>query len=293
MAMNMPLEAEKLHRDIAARLRTAGIDTAMLDGRLIIRHVTGLSDVELIARPQTPVCDEHISQIEEMINRRQAGEPVSRLIGCREFFGREFKVSPATLDPRPDTEVLVETGLRLLGGLRGEGPVRVLDIGTGTGVIVITLLAEVPSATGVATDMSQDALKVCRSNAVALGVDDRLETVCTNWAGGVSGKFDLVVSNPPYIASHEIAGLAADVRDYDPDLALDGGADGLDACRAIFSDAAGLLQPEGHVLVEFGKGQHGEVVRIAARAGFALSDDSTGLIRDLAGIIRCAVFKVC
>jgi release factor glutamine methyltransferase len=290
MAMNMPLEAQKLHRDIAVRLRTAGIDTAMLDGRLIIRYVTGLSDIDLIASPQTPVCDEHILQIEEMINRRQAGEPVSRMIGCKEFFGRGFKVAPATLDPRPDTEVLVEAGLRLL---RGEGPVRVLDIGTGTGVIVITLLAEMLSATGVATDMSEEALNVCRSNAVTLGVDDRLETVCTNWAGGVTGKFDLVVSNPPYIASHEIAGLAADVRDYDPGLALDGGPDGLDAYRAILSDAAGLLRPEGHVLVEFGKGQHEEVVQIAAQEGFAVIDGSTGLIRDLTGVIRCAVFKVC
>lgn len=289
MAMNMPLEAQKLHRDIAARLRAAGIDTAMLDGRLIVRHVTGLSDVDLITRPQTVVCDTHVLQIEEMIGRREAGEPVSRLIGCREFFGREFKVTPVTLDPRPDTEVLVETALQLLGGQ----PARVLDIGTGTGVIIITLLAEVLSATGVATDMSEEALKVCRNNGVALGVDERLETVCTNWADGVDGKFDLVVSNPPYIASHEIAGLAADVRNYDPGLALDGGADGLDAYRAILSGAAGLLRPEGHVLVEFGKGQHAEVVQIAAREGFALIDDNTGLVGDLAGVIRCAVFRVC
>jgi len=183
--------------------------------------------------------------------------------------------------------------LRLLGRLQGTRPVRVLDIGTGTGVVIITLLAEVSSATGVATDVSQDALNVCHGNAVALGVDDRLETVCTNWAGGVTGKFDLVVSNPPYIASHEIAGLAADVRDYDPGLALDGGPDGLDAYRAIFADAAGWLRSEGHVLVEFGKGQHADVVHIAAREGFTLIDDGTGLVRDLAGVIRCAIFRVC
>jgi release factor glutamine methyltransferase len=293
MATNMPREAAKLHRDIAARLRAAGIDTAMLDGRLIIGQVTGLSDVDLMARPQTPVADEHILQIEKMINRRQAGEPVSRLIGYKEFFGREFKVAPATLDPRPDTEVLVETGVRLLHGLPVERPARVLDIGTGTGAIVITVLAEVLSATGVATDISDEALKVCRNNAIALGVDERLETVYANWADGVTGTFDLVVSNPPYIASHEIAGLAANVRNYDPGLALDGGADGLDAYRAIFSNAAALMRTEGHMLVEFGKGQHEAVVQIAAREGFALIDDSTGLIRDLAGIIRCAVFKVC
>ncbi len=289
----MPREAQKLHRDIAARLRTAGIDTAMLDGRLIIRHVTGLNDVDLIAQPQTLVCDRHIAQIDEMIDRRRAGEPISRLTGYKEFFGREFKVTPATLDPRPDTEVLAETALLLLRGLSGDGPARVLDIGTGTGAIIITLLAEMLSATGVATDKSADALEVCRSNAVALGVGGRLETFCTNWAGGVTGTFDLVVSNPPYIASHEIAGLAADVRDYDPDLALDGGADGLDAYRAIFAGAAGWLRPEGYLLVEFGKGQHGEVVNIAAQEGLTLIDDGTGLVRDLAGVIRCAIFRVC
>ena len=293
MAMNMPREAQKLHRDIAASLRTAGIDTAMLDGRLIIRHVTGLSDVDLSAQPHTLVCDRHIAQIDKMIDRRRAGEPVSRLIGCREFFGREFKVTPATLDPRPDTEVLVETASRLLRGLSGDGPARVLDIGTGTGAIVITLLAELRSATGVATDMSADALQVCRGNAVALGVDDRLETLCTNWADSVTGTFDLVVSNPPYIASHEIAGLATGVCDHDPGMALDGGLDGLDAYRAIFADAARWLRPGGHLLVEFGKGQHSEVAHIAAREGLTLIDDGAGLVRDLAGIIRCAIFRVC
>ncbi|MEM9472935.1 MAG: peptide chain release factor N(5)-glutamine methyltransferase [Pseudomonadota bacterium] len=289
----MPLEAGRLHLEIAARLRAADIGTAMLDGRLIVCHVTGLSDVDLIARPQTLVSDEQILKINQMTDRRRAGEPVSRMIGYKEFFGRRFNVTPATLDPRPDTEVLVEAGARLLRALPDGRPGRVLDIGTGTGVIAITLLAEVMSATAVATDISQSALEVCRSNAALHGVGERLETVCTSWADGVSGSFDLVVSNPPYIASGEIAGLAADVRDYDPGLALDGGADGLDAYRAIFSDAATPLRPEGHVLVEFGKGQHEAVVQIAAQAGFALAGDHAGLVRDLAGVIRCAVFKVC
>ncbi len=293
MATNMPLEVARLHLEIAARLRVADIDTAMLDGRLIICHVTGLSDVDLIARPQTPVSDAQILKINEMTDRRQAGEPVSRLIGYKEFFGRRFQVTPATLDPRPDTEVLVETGVRLLRALPDDQPTRVLDIGTGTGAIATTLLAEVLSATAVATDISPAALEICRSNAAAHGVDERIETVCTNWAQGVSGSFDLVVSNPPYIASREIAGLAADVRDYDPSLALDGGADGLDAYRAIFSDTTTLIRPGGHVLVEFGKGQHEAVVQIAAQAGFAPGDDGAGLMRDLAGVIRCAVFEVC
>jgi release factor glutamine methyltransferase len=291
--MNMPLEAGKLLRDMAARLRLAGIDTAMLDARMIVCHVSGLSDVDLIARPQTPVCDEHVMRIGKMVDRRQAGKPVSRLIGYKEFFGREFKVTPATLDPRPDTEVLVETGVRLLRALHNERAVRFLDIGTGTGVIAVTMLCEVAYATGIATDMSSEALEVCRSNASALGVEERLELVCTNWADGVTGQFDLVVSNPPYIASHEIAGLDANVREHDPGLALDGGADGLDAYRDIFSRAGDLMAPGGHVLVEFGKGQHEAVMQIAAREGLSLTGGSGGLIADLAGTIRCAVFKDC
>lgn len=289
----MPLEAGKLHHEIAARLRVAGIDTPMLDGRLIVRHVTGLTDVDLIARPQMPVCDEHVQRIEALTDRRVQGEPVSRLIGYKEFFGREFKVTAATLDPRPDTEVLVEAGMQLLRERPGDRAMRVLDIGTGTGCIAITLLAEVPHATGMATDKSADALKVCHSNAMALGVGDRLELMRTNWLDGVPGSFDLVVSNPPYIASQEIAGLEPGVREYDPGLALDGGQDGLDAYREIFANVTSLTQTDGHVLVEFGRGQHEAVVQIAGQQGFVLADHGTGLIRDLAGIIRCAVFKVC
>ena len=149
------------------------------------------------------------------------------------------------------------------------------------------------SVTGVATDISEAALQVCRSNAKALGVDDRLETVCTSWADGVDGRFDLVVSNPPYIACPEIAGLAAGVRDHDPALALNGGEDGLDSYRAIFPDAAALLRPQGLLLVEFGKDQHEAVAGIAAQHGLALIGGGGGLVRDLAGIVRCAVFKVC
>jgi len=289
----MPLEASRLHQNIAARLRDAGIDTAMLDGRFIIRHVTGLSDVDLIARPETPVCDAHILQIEKMIARRETGEPVSRLIGHKEFFGRKFKVTPATLDPRPDTEILVETGLRLLPDQKGSRDVRILDIGTGTGAIAVTLLAERLFVTGVATDVSREALEVCRSNACDHGVDDRLELVCTNWADDVNGEFDLVVSNPPYIASQDLIGLEPGVRYYDPELALDGGANGLDAYRPIFKTAADLIRTDGHLLVEFGKGQHEAIMQIAAQEGLTLADGDTAIIRDLAGIIRCAVLKVC
>lgn len=289
----MPLEASRLHQRIAARLRDAGIDTAMLDGRMIIRHVTGLSDVDLISRPETQVCDGHVLRIDEMVSRREAGEPVSRLIGHKEFFGRKFNVTPATLDPRPDTETLVETGLGLLPEAGGNGGVRILDIGAGTGAIIVTLLAERQFVTGVATDVSREALEVCRGNARRHGVIDRLELVCTNWADDVNGEFDLLVSNPPYIASQDVLLLEPGVRNHDPRLALDGGIDGLDAYRSIFRHAVDLIRSPGHLLVEFGKGQHDPVIQIARQEGMALVDDNGGLVRDFAGIIRCAIFKVC
>ena len=289
----MPLEASRLLHRTAARLRQAGIASAMLDGRLIIRHVTGLSDVDLIARPEALVCDDDVGRVNDMVLRREQGEPVSRLIGYKEFYGREFSVTGATLDPRPDTETLVEAGLRLLPDAGGERAVRALDIGTGTGAIIITLLAERPFLTGVATDVSRDALDVCRDNACRHGVDDRIELVCTNWADGVSSDFDLVVSNPPYIASQDILQLEPDVRSYDPRLALDGGEDGLDGYRSILANAAGLIRKPGHLIVEFGKGQHDAVIDIAERAGLSLASGNDGLVRDLAGTIRCAVFEPC
>ncbi len=289
----MPLEASRLHLDIAARLRDAGIDTAMLDGRMIIRHVTGLSDIDLISRPETPVSDRHIVQVDELIARRETGEPISRLIGYKEFFGREFRVTPATLDPRPDTEVLIETALKLLPEQQNGKELRILDIGTGTGAIAITLLAERSFLKGVATDVSREALEVCYGNSCKHGVEDRLGLVCTNWADGVDGEFDVVISNPPYIASQELPHLEAGVRNYDPRVALDGGRDGLDAYRSIFKTAAGLIRKDGHLLVEFGKGQHEEIVKIAGQENLTLAALADSLIRDLAGIIRCSVFKVC
>ncbi len=289
----MPLEASRLHLNIAARLRDAGIDTAMLDGRMIIRHVTGLSDIDLISRPETPVSDRHVVQVDEMIARRETGEPVSRLIGYKEFFGREFRVTPATLDPRPDTEILIETALKLLPGQHDGEEVRILDIGTGTGAIAITLLAERSFVTGIATDVSREALEVCHSNACEHGVEDRLALVRTDWADGVDGEFDLVISNPPYIASQDLPHLEPGVRNYDPRVALDGGSDGLDAYRSICKTAVGLIRTDGHLLVEFGKGQHEEIVQIAGQENLALAASADSLIRDLAGIIRCAVFKVC
>jgi release factor glutamine methyltransferase len=282
----MPPDSEaQVLRAIASRLEAAGCETAKLDARLILEHATGLSRSDLIARPETPVTQQHLQLLEAMVARREAGEPVSRILGEREFYGRKFEVTPAVLDPRPDTETLVNAALQLLAGL--EAP-RILDIGTGSGAIIVTLLAEVPSAVGVATDHSREALAVAARNAHLNGVAGRLKLVEADWATGIDGLFDLVVSNPPYIRQADIAGLSREVREHDPHLALSGGTDGLEAYRSLLPQAASLLASGGHVIVEFGAGQHDAVAALASGCGLALVAD--GFVSDLGGHVRCAVF---
>ncbi len=270
---------------LAGRFAAAGCDTARLDARLLLEHVSGLSHADMIARPDARIAGHDLVRLNAMAGRREAGEPVSRILGQREFYGRTFEVTPAVLDPRADTEALVDAALPLLAAM--EAP-RILDIGTGSGAIIVTLLAELPSATGVATDRSREALAVAARNAHLNGVADRLELAGTDWANGVEGPFDLVVSNPPYIPHAGIAGLSREVREHDPHLALAGGADGLDAYRALLPQAAELVSPGGHVIVEFGAGQHDEVAAIADGCGLVLAGD--GFTRDLGGHIRCAIF---
>jgi release factor glutamine methyltransferase len=216
------------------------------------------------------------------IARREAREPVSRILGEREFHGRPFRVTPDTLDPRPDTETLVQMALALM-----PKTARFLELGAGTGAVAVTLLAERPECFGVATDISAAALAVARGNAERHGVADRLRLLEGSWFEPVSGVFDIIVSNPPYIPAGDIAGLSPDVRSFDPRLALDGGADGLDAYRAIAAGAADRLVPGGHVAVEIGAGQAAEVAAIFLLAGFL----PAGQHLDLGGHVRCLAFQ--
>ncbi len=287
MAKTMACEAGRLVRDIAARFKAAGLDTPMLDARLLVRHVSGLDDAALIANPDTVLIDEQCDALGKLATCRITGEPVSRLLGWREFYGRRFKITPATLDPRPDTEILVEAALALLTPVKRP---HILDLGTGTGAIIITLLAERADAAGVATDLSEHALKVAQTNADALGVSDRLNLRTSDWFENVSGRFDLIVSNPPYIPSHEIAGLAREVREHDPAMSLDGGPDGLEPYKVIFDNAQQFLQHGGKLVLEFGKGQHDQITQLAAGSAFDLLPGGNGLVKDLSGIIRCAGF---
>jgi release factor glutamine methyltransferase len=267
---------------VAARLlRQGGIETPELDARLLLCHATGLSHEDYVGRGDAALPPEAAARFATSIDRRLRGEPVSRILGVREFYGRPFRLDASTLDPRPDTETLVEAALAVVGGTGSrQTPLRMLDLGTGTGCILITLLAELPRATGVGVDLSQAALQVAQENAKALGVGNRADFVASDWLEGLSGAFNLVVANPPYIPTAEVRGLRPEVG-HDPDTALDGGPDGLAAYRRIAPRLKGVLRPGGIVLFETGIDQAEAVRCLLVGSGLKPRDD--WLWRDLGG----------
>jgi release factor glutamine methyltransferase len=222
------------------------------------------------------------------MRRRLAGEPVSRIIGRREFWGLSFRISPNTLDPRPETELLVEAVLDYVRDQRlcGE-PLRILDLGTGSGCLLAILLSELPLAFGVGVDRSNEALAVARENLSQLGLLDRSALLCANWLGAFDGeRFDIIVGNPPYIPSSEIRMLAVEVRDYDPSMALDGGEDGLRAYRAILAQAPRVLRRNGFLAFETGYEQAKVVGQMMGEASSMGMDFEMRVLTDLSGIER-------
>ena len=275
---------ETARRALAARLRQQGIDSAELDARLLAGAVFGLDLTGLIAATTRIVTRDEATHLEDFLRRRIAGEPVARILGVKEFWGLSLQLSPATLVPRPDTETVVEFALEACRGQPHiDGGRRIADIGTGSGAILLALLSEFRKATGVGTDISLEALCTARDNAARLGLAPRASFVACNYAAALSGTFDLIVSNPPYIRSADIAGLDREVREYDPTRALDGGSDGLDAYRAITPEAARLLTPGGVLIVEAGYGQSGPITDLMVTSG--LTPDLPPKA-DLAGVPR-------
>lgn len=266
----------------ARRLREIGIEAPELDARVLLCHAASVTRETFVAEPDRELAPETVARFAEAIERRVTGEPVSRIVGMREFYGREFLIGRHTLDPRPDTETLVDAALDLVErkGWRGT-QLNLLDLGTGTGCILLSLLAELPNARGIGTDISEGALTVAAANACRLKVEDRAEFMAADWLDGITGTFDLILANPPYIASGEIVRLAREVRDHDPPLALDGGADGLDAYRRIVAKAAEVLRPGGALMVEIGADQ-ADAVRDLFRAGGAGLDEPV-LRHDISG----------
>jgi release factor glutamine methyltransferase len=266
-----------------ARADLAHVDTPALDARLLLQAATGLSHAELVADPALPLSAEAEVRFAALVARRVAHEPVSRIRGRREFYGRDFIVTPDVLDPRADTEVLIEAALALLPNDRR---LRLLDLGTGSGIIAVTVLAERERSRAVAVDVSSAALLVTEQNAKAHGVDQRLQRIEGSWFDRVEGQFDAILSNPPYIEDKAVNELSRDVRDYDPHLALAAGVDGLDCYRAIAAGASARLTDKGFIAVEIGAGQEQDVAAIFGQHGLELASQH----RDLGGHVRCLVF---
>jgi release factor glutamine methyltransferase len=270
-------------RALADEFRKAGLESPELDARVLIGHALGLDHTGLVAAATQQLSDLTASQIERFAARRVAGEPVARIVGMREFWGLPLQVTRDVLVPRPESETIVALALDLIdrAGPRTR-PLRIADLGTGSGAILLALLSELPGATAVGTDMDVRALAVARGNAARLGLASRAAFAACDFGAALSGPFDLVVSNPPYIASAEIATLAVEVREHDPRRALDGGADGLAAYRAIVADAPRLLGPAGHLVLEIGAGQEAAVSGLFAATSLA----KAAARPDLAGIMR-------
>ncbi|UYO40325.1 peptide chain release factor N(5)-glutamine methyltransferase [Rhodopseudomonas palustris] len=273
-------------RRLARQFQDAAIESAALDARLLVGEVTGLDLTGLLVQAERILTAEENERLQSLAARRLGGEPVARILGMREFWGLPFELSADTLVPRPDTETIVEAALAILQERALPAP-RILDIGTGSGAILLALLHERPDAIGVATDISLGALRTARRNAQRLGLDDRAGFVACDYASALQGRFDLIVSNPPYIPANEIAGLDREVREHDPRRALDGGADGLDAYRKIIPESVRLLQPRGALVVEIGQGQERDVSALMQASGLTVSDpfrpDLSGIFRGVTG----------
>lgn len=270
-----------------ARLRSAGVNTPDLDAQLLLEWTTGATRLDMIVSPEKMMDEEQVAKLNDALERRAEGEPVHRIIGMREFYGLPFRLSPETLEPRPDTEALVELVSPYIEKLIAlYGRALMLDMGTGTGAIAISLLHKFEKLNAIGLDVADGALAMARINAATNGVSERFAALKSDWFANVSGKFHLIVSNPPYIPHEEIAALSADVREHDPMAALDGGADGLDFYRALASGAVGYLFNGGMIAVEIGAGQFDDVGAIFESANFHLINSAS----DLGGHRRAMVF---
>lgn len=247
------------------RLETAGVDAPVIDARLLLEAAAGATRTDILTDPHRPLTHAQAADLERLLARREAREPVSHILGRKGFWSVELKVTPDVLTPRPDTETLVDG---LLKSLPADGPVRVLDLGTGSGAILLALLAERPAWSGVGVDISREALEVARENAALLKLDSRAAFIHASWTDGQpTGAFDAVAANPPYIPSGDIAGLDPEVSRHEPRLALDGGPDGLDAYRRLAPEVLRVLKPGGVFALEIGHDQGAAVEGLMRAAG--------------------------
>lgn len=282
-----PLTLAAALRRATAELRRAGIEGPGNDARRLMSAALGLSAAQVLARPERTLRPEEAKRFDQCIARRLAREPVSRILGERDFYGRTFGISPATLDPRPDSETLIDATLKLVA-LEGwqSRALRILDVGTGSGSLLLTLLAELPGAFGVGTDVSVAALETARGNGLRLGLARSAGWLAGDLLDAVRGPFDILISNPPYIPTLQIAQVEPEVREHDPALALDGGVDGLSFFRRLSAQVAKIV-PDGWIVLETGHEQADAVATLLAAQGLR----TISVQRDVAGRRRCVAAR--
>ncbi len=287
----MPSNIRAAMSDLAGAFQRAGINSARRDAQLLVAHATHLSTAHVIAHPEQLISQSACAWLLDARSRRLQREPVSRIIAQRQFWGQRLEISPAVLDPRPDSETVVDAVLEIVAqsGL-SNAPIHLLDVGTGSGCLLLALLHDLPGAFGIGSDISQPALAIARKNASSLGLQARAKFACINALDAFAGPFDIVISNPPYLRSDEICHLEPEVRRFDPRSALDGGADGLDVYRKLASRLQNVA-PNGWVVLEVGIGQARDVADLLSAADFISHPDDARIYHDLAGHERCVAAK--
>jgi release factor glutamine methyltransferase len=279
---------EAARRSLTDQFRDCRIESPEVDARLIVGHALGLDHAALTAQSRRVLVAAEAEAIAALAARRCAHEPVARILGRKEFWGLSLKLNADTLVPRPETETVVEAALAAIKEEdRKSRVLRIADLGTGTGALLLALLTELPGAYGIGTDISTAALACARDNAAAIGLGARASFVACDYAAALAGPIDLLVANPPYVARSDIATLSPEVRDFDPRRALDGGPDGLDGYRAISADARRLLAPGGALVLELGFGQREAVTSLLFAARLA----AAATRQDLAGVPRALVIR--
>lgn len=269
---------------VIERLRAAQIEAPEADARVLLKFAFSLDDAALVSASHTPISAEQQAYTVRLIDRRVAGEPVARIMGQKEFWSHLFRLGTDTLVPRPETETIVETALSIFPA--HDAKLRVLDLGTGSGILLAAILLERKQATGIGIDRSENTLRNARENLNALGLTERAQFICGDWSAALDQRFDLVVANPPYIASKDITSLAREVREHDPRAALDGGIDGLDAYRKIIAELPQLISGEGVAVLELGIGQEDQVAALVRARGLEVRGPAR---RDLGNVPRALI----
>jgi len=267
-------------KDSTNQLKKAGIDNADLDAKILIGHILNYDRAQLITKSENEISQKNTDEINALIKRRLSREPVARILGKREFWGLPFKLNKYTLEPRPDSEILVETAIKLL---KNNDRKHILDIGTGTGCLLLSILSEIKDATGIGIDISKNAIKQAKENAENLNLEKRSSFKISNWLENINETFDLIISNPPYISKEEITTLQPEVKDFDPITALDGGENGLEPYQYLIPILPNYLNKNGIVIFEVGANQSKEVKDLMKENNFT----NIKIKNDLGNIERC------